>query len=122
MTILQNHYVLAVHDARASAAFFVRALGFEIFAEPEGWVFVRKDTCVIMLGDCPDDMLPSELGCHNYFAYLCVDDVDAYHARVLASGLAARVGTLTNESWGMREFSLTTPDGHRIRLGQALES
>jgi catechol 2,3-dioxygenase-like lactoylglutathione lyase family enzyme len=26
--ILQNHYVLAVHDARRSAVFYVRMLGF----------------------------------------------------------------------------------------------
>jgi uncharacterized glyoxalase superfamily protein PhnB len=65
-------------------------------------------------------MHPSELGCHNYFSYLHVDDVDAYHARVLASGLALRIGTVTDEPWGMREFSLTTPDGHRIMIGQAI--
>ena len=120
MTILQNHYVLAVHDVRKSAAFYVGALGFEIVMEPEGWIFLRKDNCMIMLGECPDDMHPSQLGCHSYFAYLRVDDVDAYHARILASGLTARIGTVVDEPWGMREFSLTTPDGHRIRIGQFL--
>jgi len=74
MTILQNQYVLAVHDIRTSAAFYVDALGFEIVAQPEGWIFVRKDNCVIMLGECPDDMHPSLLGCHNYFSYLRVDE------------------------------------------------
>jgi catechol 2,3-dioxygenase-like lactoylglutathione lyase family enzyme len=121
-TILQNHYVLAVHDVRRSAAFYVDALGFEVAAQPEGWIFVRKDGCLIMLGECPDDMEASQLGCHSYFAYLRVDDADAYHARILASGLAARLGPVTTEPWGMREFSVTTPDGHRIRIGQALAS
>ena len=122
MTILQNHYVLAVHDVRKSAAFYVDALGFEVVARPEGWIFVRRGHCLIMLGECPDDMHPSELGCHSYFAYLRVDDVDAYHARILASGLALRIGPVADESWGMREFSLTTPDGHRIRIGQVIAS
>jgi catechol 2,3-dioxygenase-like lactoylglutathione lyase family enzyme len=122
MRILQNHYVLAVHDAQRSADFYVRALGFEIVAEPDGWIFVRNGDCMIMLGECPDDMHPSELGCHNYFGYLRVDDVDAYHASISASGLAPPIGPIADESWGMREFSLTTPDGHRIRVGQIIRS
>src|SRR5687767_5584219 len=117
--ILQNHYVLAVHDVRKSAEFYVLALGFEIVNEPPGWVFVQKDACMIMLGECPDDMHASALGCHSYFAYLRVDDADAWHAQVVASALAARVGDVADEPWGMREFSVTTPDGHRIRIGQA---
>lgn len=49
-TILQNHYVLAVHDVRRSADFYLGVLEFEVIAEPPGWVFVKKDQCVIMLG------------------------------------------------------------------------
>lgn len=118
--ILQNHYVLAVHDVRASAAFYVDALGFEIVDEPPGWIFVQKDNCLIMLGECPDDMHPSELGCHSYFAYLRVDDADEYHARVSASGLAPRLTPVSDKPWGMREFALTTVDGHRITIGHII--
>lgn len=118
--ILRNSYVLAVHDVRASAEFYCGALGFEVVAEPPGWIFVQKDACMIMLGECPDDMAPSELGCHNYFAYLAVADVDEYHARIAASGLAPRLDEPADKPWGMREFGLTTPDGHRITIGQAL--
>lgn len=85
-TILRNHYVLAVHDVRRSAEFYVRMLGFEVVAEPSGWIFVAKDHCMIMLGECPDDMHPSELGCHNYFAYLQVDDADQYYRDLKARG------------------------------------
>jgi catechol 2,3-dioxygenase-like lactoylglutathione lyase family enzyme len=48
--ILQNHYVLAVHNARRSAEFYVEMLGFRVVNEPDGWVFVAKDNCMIMLG------------------------------------------------------------------------
>jgi len=34
MTILQNHYVLAVHDVRKSAEFYVGALGFDQGGQP----------------------------------------------------------------------------------------
>ncbi len=118
-TILRNHYVLAVHDVRLSARFYVEVLGFEVVLEPEGWIFVQKDNCMIMLGECPDDMHPSELGCHSYFAYLCVDDVDAWHERVRRAGVEP-LSPVADKPWGMREFALKSPDGHRITLGQTI--
>ena len=119
MKILQNHYVLAVHDARKSARFYADALGFRIVHEDPSWVFVTRDGCVIMLGECPDDMHPSQLGCHNYFAYLRVDDAEAFHAELLGRGVEA-LGEVTDQPWGMREFGIRTPDGHRITVGQAI--
>ena len=118
-TILQNHYVLAVHNVRESARFYVDALGFTITSDLGGWIFVTKDNCMIMLGECPDDMHPSQLGCHNYFAYLRVDDVDAYHEQLRRAGVQW-VGDVADQPWGMREFGLKTPDGHRIRIGQTI--
>lgn len=114
---LENHYVLAVHDVRSSAAFYVDVLGFEIAADLDGWIFVRKDTCLIMLGECRDAQPPRELGDHSYFAYLNVDDVDAYHAQIQRSGKVT-VNDPADKPWGMREFAVTTADGHRIMIGQ----
>jgi catechol 2,3-dioxygenase-like lactoylglutathione lyase family enzyme len=91
-TILQNHYVLAVHNVRESARFYVDVLGFKVTSEPAGWIFVTKDNCMIMLGECPNDMHPSQLGCHNYFAYLWVDDVDGYHAQLQRQGVQSMDG------------------------------
>jgi catechol 2,3-dioxygenase-like lactoylglutathione lyase family enzyme len=118
-SILQNHYVLAVHDARRSAEFYVRMLGFEIVAEPPGWIFVAKDHCMIMLGDCPDDLHPSELGCHSYFAYLQVADADGYYDDLKAKG-ADLLSEIEDKPWKMREFGLRTPDGHRITIGHRI--
>jgi catechol 2,3-dioxygenase-like lactoylglutathione lyase family enzyme len=119
-TILQNHYVLAVHDVRASAKFYVEALSFHIVGEPPGWIFVLKDNCMIMLGECPNDLHPSALGCHNYFAYLRVDDADAYRAELKAKGVPP-LSEIEDKPWGMREFSVRTPDGHRIMIGHAIK-
>jgi uncharacterized glyoxalase superfamily protein PhnB len=94
-------------------------LGFEIVAEPDGWIFVAKDQCMIMLGECPDDMHPSELGCHNYFAYLRVDDADHYYRDLKAKG-AEILSEIDDKPWQMREFSLRTFDGHRITIGHSL--
>ncbi len=128
--ILQHHYVLAVHDVRASAAFYVDALGFEVVDEPPGWIFVRKDGCLIMLGECPDDMHPSELGCHSYFAYLRVDDADAYHAQVGvfgAGGEALRRGgqavgdaRVRHDDDGRASHHDRTSDRWRVAIGRRL--
>lgn len=118
-TILRHHYVLAVHNVKASAAFYVEKLGFRVVNEPEGWIFVERDGFMIMLGECPDDMHPSTLGCHSYFAYLGVDDVDAFYAQVRASG-AELTSPIADKPWGMREFGVRTVDGHRIMFGQLL--
>jgi uncharacterized glyoxalase superfamily protein PhnB len=72
-----------------------------------------------MLGRCPDVPAASELGDHSYVAYLRVDDADAFHRRALAAG-AEVLKAPTNEPWGMREFGLRSPDGHRFMLGQPI--
>jgi catechol 2,3-dioxygenase-like lactoylglutathione lyase family enzyme len=118
-SILQNHYVLAVHNLRESAKFFVEVLGFRVYLEPAGWVFVVKDNCMIMLGECPDDLHPSKLGCHNYFAYLRVDDADAYLAQMKAKGVQT-LSEIADKPWGMREFGVATPEGHRIMIGHVI--
>jgi len=117
--ILRNHYVLAVHDLRRSADYYVRVLGFRVVAEPPGWIFVRRDGCTVMLGECPDDLDPTALGCHNYFGYLLVDDADAYHREITANG-GGPVPAPVDQPWGMREFAVRTVDGHRITIGQEI--
>lgn len=118
-TILQNHYVLAVHDIRRSADFYVRMLGFQIVNEPPGWIFVNKDNCMIMLGECPDDLPASDLGCHSYFAYLRVADADSYYEDLKAKG-ADLISEIADKPWRMREFGVRTVDGHRIMIGHVL--
>lgn len=119
MKILRNHHVLAVHDARATARYFVDALGFGIVHEDPGWVFVQRDHCMIMLGECRGDVSPSELGSHSYFGYLLVDDVDAYHAELEGRGVRPLDG-VRDKPWGLREFALRTPEGHRLTVGQVI--
>ena len=119
--ILQNHYVLAVPDVRVTADFFVEALGFEVVMEPPGWIFVARDNCMVMLGECPDAIPPADLGDHSYFAYLRVDDADAFLEKVRAAGVQPH-HPIANKPWGLREFGVRTPDGHRINIGHLLPS
>jgi uncharacterized glyoxalase superfamily protein PhnB len=118
-TILQNHYVLAVHSIKESSKFFVDNLDFEIVNEPPGWIFVKKDNCMIMLGECSDAIAPRVLGDHSYFAYLVVDDADAYYNDLKAKGVQM-LHPIRSEPWGMREFGVRTPEGHRLKIGQRI--
>lgn len=117
--IVRNHFVLAVHDVRATAAFFCGTLGFRIVHEPPGWVFLARDRCTIMLGECRDAIAPADLGDHAYFGYLLVDDADAMHADAMRSG-AKGLGPVMDKPWGLREFTVTTPEGHRLTVGQEI--
>jgi len=114
--ILQNHYVLAVQDLQTSSAFFEK-LGFKVISEPEGWMFVERDDCMIMLGKCPDAIHPSKLGDHSYFGYLRVDDVDSYYADLETRGIRI-LSPIETKPWEMREFSVVSPEGHRVTIGQ----
>jgi len=114
--ILQNHYVLAVHDIQASSTFFEK-LGFKVSAKPEGWIFLERDHCMVMLGECPRALHPSELGDHSYFGYLRVDDVDTYYKDVKITGVKI-LSSIETKTWKMREFSVVSPEGHRVTIGQ----
>ena len=87
--------------------------------EPPGWVFVAKDNCMIMLGECPDAMRASELGDHSYFGYLRVDDADGYYQDLKAKGIKIS-SPISDKPWGMREFGVMSPEGHRVTIGQSI--
>jgi uncharacterized glyoxalase superfamily protein PhnB len=64
-------------------------------------------------------MSAKDLGDHSYVAYINVDDIDALHGELLSRGAAIRTAPET-KPWGMREFTLETPDGHRMTFGSAV--
>jgi catechol 2,3-dioxygenase-like lactoylglutathione lyase family enzyme len=113
-------HVIAVPNLAESAAFYRDALGFEVreVGDP-GWRFFVRDACTIMAGECPDAVPAAELGDHSYFAYFTVSGIDDYHERVKTHGVEL-VKPLLDEPWGMREFGIRTPDGHRIMFGSPI--
>ena len=120
MTVVQQHYVLAVRDLNASVAWYRNALGCrEDVVDPGNWVFMRRDGVTFMLGSCPEATPASDLGDHSYFAYLVVDDVDAYHKR-LKGAEADVLSPPSDKPWGMREMAVRTIDGHRMMLAHAI--
>jgi predicted enzyme related to lactoylglutathione lyase len=114
--IKEHIFVIAVSDLSRSGEFYRSVLGFEVHDMAPGWRWFIKDSCRIMVGECPDALPVRELGDHSYFAYLVVDDVDDYYGRAVAKD-AEIVKPLRDEPWDMREFGIRTCDGHRLMIG-----
>ena len=114
------HNVLAVNDLTASVAFYRDKLGFTVDNEVEGWSFLSRDQFRLMLGHCPDQVPARDLKDHSYFAYVTVDAIDELHEEFKTRGLAP-LEDPADQPWGMREFMVNTPEGHRIMFGQSLE-
>lgn len=115
--IVDSRCVLAVRDLAASTGYYRDVLGFTLDFEVEGWTFLSRDNFHLMLGECPDERSAAELGDHSYFAYLRIEGVDEFYREVTARG-ALVSSPPEDKSWGMREFGLRTPDGHRITCGE----
>jgi uncharacterized glyoxalase superfamily protein PhnB len=113
--------VLAVKDLPTSVAFYRDILGFTLDLEVTGWAFLSRDRFQVMLGECPDAMSANQTGDHSYFAYVNVDDVDDLYRELSAKGVS-RIQEVADKPWGMREFDVRTPDGHRIMFGQRLST
>jgi uncharacterized glyoxalase superfamily protein PhnB len=111
--------VLAVRDLDASVEYYTRVLGMKVDFTPPGWAFLSRGSFRLMLGHCADALPARELGDHSYFVYVTVEGVDELFAEVSKNG-AELTQALASKPWGMREFGVRTPEGHRIMFGQEL--
>ena len=59
-------FVLAVPDLKTSASYFRDAHGFRLdWPEGMGWKLATRGSVRVMIGHCPDAMLPSATGDHR---------------------------------------------------------
>lgn len=115
--LTKPRYVLAVTDLDRSTEFYESLLGFNIISKFDGWVFLKRDSVVLMIGECRDAGDASSLGDHSYFAYIDTDDAGGLFSELESKGVDF-IKRLADEPWGMREFGIKTIDGHRIMFGQ----
>ena len=113
--------VLAVKDLPVSVAFYCEKLGFTIDVAFDGWCFLSRGNFRLMLGRCPDEVPASQINDHSYFAYIEVNGIDELYEEFRTRGVTP-LPAPESKPWGMREFMVTTPDGHRIMFGEDLES
>lgn len=119
--ILAATFVLAVNDLAASKAFYIEKLGFSEVLSVEGWSFLSRDACKLRLGGCPDAIPMSKNQDHSWFAYLHVQNASQLYQELSHTGVDFW-HKLEDKAWGMREFAIITPDGHRIVFGEQLNS
>lgn len=119
--MLRSRFVLAVQDLAKSKDFYHRVLGFEIDPiDAEGWCFLTRDACGLMLGECKDAAPAGSLGDHSYFAYIYLDDAAGYYQSLRERGVEI-ISELADKPWGMTEIGIRTPDGHRIMFGEEID-
>jgi uncharacterized glyoxalase superfamily protein PhnB len=120
--IADSRTVLAVRNLQDSTRFYLDVLGFtrDFGDGSDGWSFLSRDDFKVMLGECPNENAASEIGDHSYVAYLIVEDVDALHAEFVSRG-APITSPPQDEPWGLREFGIRTPDGHRMHFGEPIQ-
>lgn len=119
--ILAATYVLAVQDLAASRLFYLEKLGFSEDLHVDGWSFLSRGACRLRLGHCPGITPISKCQDHSWFAYLHVSDAFSLYREVTQNGVEVWQ-ELEVKPWGMREFAIVTPDGHRIVFGEKLPS
>jgi uncharacterized glyoxalase superfamily protein PhnB len=118
--VTDSRCVLAVRDLAVSTRYYTDVLGFH--REPidaEGWSFLTRDNFKVMLGECPNEKPAGEIGDHSYVVYLYVEGIDSYYEEVTARG-ALVASKPEDKPWGLREFGMRTPDGHRITCGEPI--
>lgn len=117
--VVHTRHVLAVKDLAASATYFKDKLGFDLDFVAPGWGFLSFGDFKVMLGECRDEMTAEESGNHSWFAHCVVENVDSVFDELVGRGAEIR-STLKSQPWGIRDFCVATPDGHRIVFGQLL--
>lgn len=115
--IVHTRHVLAVKDLAVSAAYFKEMLGFDLDFTAPGWEFLSFGEFKVMLGECSDALSAHETGDHSWFAHALVENVDEVYAEFKERG-AEIISAIRIQPWGIRDFTVRTPDGHRIVFGE----
>jgi len=119
--IVHTRHVLAVKDLGVAAAYFKEKLGFDLDFTAPGWEFLSFGDFKVMLGECRDEMSAEATGNHSWFAHALVENVDEVYAEFNERG-ATILSRIANKPWGIRDFTVITPDGHRIVFGQVIDN
>ncbi|MEO5857661.1 MAG: VOC family protein [Pyrinomonadaceae bacterium] len=118
-SVVHTRHVLAVKDLAVSAAYFKDQLGFDLDFTAPGWEFLSFGDFKVMLGECSDALWAHETGDHSWFAHALVENVDEVYQEIVGRGADIN-STIRTQPWGIREFTVKTPDGHRIAFGQLM--
>jgi predicted enzyme related to lactoylglutathione lyase len=107
---------LEVADLAPAATFLREVLGFEVEVdEPDmGLMLLRREQVGLALVRSATPGVNSTTA-----AYIGVTGVDDLHARCVEHG-APVVTELADHPWGLRDFVVEVPGGHRLALGERI--
>ncbi|MEL7421985.1 MAG: VOC family protein [Bacteroidota bacterium] len=109
--------VFPVLDLERSLAFYTKGLGFELtfsWEEPVTYAVLKKGGVSLHLSLIDDkdiQALPTGL------LYIFVYDVDKIYQRCREQGIAIK-NPPALQDYGMTDFDIEDPDGHRITFGR----
>jgi uncharacterized glyoxalase superfamily protein PhnB len=96
---------------------FYQAIGFTMASSDDDLAYFHAGDCSFLL-----QRFFVEEHAHNFMMHLLVENVDDWHAHIVASDVAAQfgveVGDPEDRPWAMRDFTLTDPSGVLWRIGQ----
>ena len=118
--VVHTRHVLAVKDLKIETAYYIDKLGFDHDFSAPGWEFLSFGIFKVMLGECADEMTAESTGNHSWFAHALVENVDEVYGEFIERG-AQILSPIADKPWGIRDFTVVTPDGHRIVFGQIIE-
>jgi len=117
--VIHTRHVLAVKDLRVEGDYYVEKLGFDRDFTVPGWEFISFGDFKVMLGECADALLARDTGDHSWYGQALVENVDDVYREFIERG-AEILSPIEDKDWGLREFSVVTPDGHRIVFSQLI--
>jgi uncharacterized glyoxalase superfamily protein PhnB len=115
----KTQHVLAVNDFDQAVNYFKDMLGFTLEQTIGGWAFLHLGDFYLMVGDCRGEMLARQTNNHSLFAYVNCEGIDELYDQYKTKGVVFNQ-TIANKPWGLREFGVETPEGHRIMFGQEI--
>ncbi|MEP7184495.1 MAG: VOC family protein [Rhodanobacter sp.] len=114
LTTVEAKAFVPATDFERSKQFYL-TIGFDIPWSDDGLAYVRHGACSFLLQASGEPEFVAHFQMH-----LLVENADDWRAHVVSSeeGGAAEVGPLTDQPWGMRDFTLVDPSGVLWRVAQ----
>ncbi|MDQ8021473.1 MAG: VOC family protein [Moraxellaceae bacterium] len=119
LSVIEMKAYVPARDFEVSKAFYT-AIGFQIGWSSEDMAYLHHGSASFLL----QNFYVAEHA-DNFMMHLLVENVDDWHARIVASGVAEKYGVRLDppedRPWGMRDFPFCDPTGVLWRIGQDIE-
>jgi len=115
--VTKTQHILAVNDFDSALKYFTEKLEFRLGNIIDGWAFLNLNGFNLMVGDCQGEIPARETHNHSLFAYINCEGIDDLYKQYKKNGVLFKQ-YIADKPWGLREFEVETPEGHRILFGQ----